>query len=789
MAAIKLQKFLGAAPKISSELLPDGAGQVAENLKLYSGDLLPYHQPSKAGTVSRTGTVQTIYGMRDPSTDDLVWLSWANDVDIVVASDTSDDEQRIYYTGDGVPKVTTYELATSGSAPYPNSYYELGLPLPTVQPSAAAAGFTTATTSHYERDAANTAIITTGSAHGLRTGNVVTVSGFTGSPAEEFNATNVRITVTSDTTFEYYNAGDAEAETADTNGDVDLAGNTVVRQYVYTWYTPWQEESIASEPSDEIFLKEGETVTVSSLPTSRPSGDNFIRGMRLYRTLTSARGTEFYLLSTLWFPISTATVARSSNVVTMTFDEHHNLSEGDRFKVSGCTDTSFNITDGEVASVVDDYTITFAQTDSDVAEKAETSGTMYHDVAELPTDSARYWGDGSYDFTDDFDYLNLTTILATDNYDAPPSNLQGLVEGQNNMLVGFFGNQLCFAEPGQPHAWPTDYRRTVEFDIVGVISVGGYLLVLTEKYAYRVTGSDPATLNVARIDKPYPCVSKRSIVNMGYGALYATHGGLALWSPSSGLVMATESVHHWDTWDDAIDPSTIVASFYEDRYFATHGDGAFTFERDETVGGYYVTISRRFTAAWVDPSDNSLYYIADTSGDVYLWDDPSQPFLPGGWKSKTIVTKDYLNLGAARVIADFVLSDEELAVIEAYNEQAVEDNEALWTNAAQLGTVGGPTDYTVSSVRDENHGEVNTYPVNGDGQMTNLLSTGDDNVQPVTFELYVDKALKATRTVRSDAIFRLPSGYKSDTFEITVSGSARIRIIYVGETPYGLRSA
>ena len=42
MGAVKINKFLGDAPKISTELLPDGAAQSAFNAKLYSGDLIPY---------------------------------------------------------------------------------------------------------------------------------------------------------------------------------------------------------------------------------------------------------------------------------------------------------------------------------------------------------------------------------------------------------------------------------------------------------------------------------------------------------------------------------------------------------------------------------------------------------------------------------------------------------------------------------------------------------------------------------------------------------------------------
>jgi hypothetical protein len=59
----------------------------------------------------------------------------------------------------------------------------------------------------------------------------------------------------------------------------------------------------------------------------------------------------------------------------------------------------------------------------------------------------------------------------------------------------------------------------------------------------------------------------------------------------------------------------------------------------------------------------------------------------------------------------------------------------------------------------------------------------------VTFKLWVEKQLVFQATISNDDIFRLPSGYRSDTFEVGVSGSARIRAIHIGETPFGLRTA
>ena len=141
MAAIKIQKFLGTAPKVAAELLPKGAGQIVYNAQLYSGDLIPYTEPAIVDSVPRAGIIQTLYGMRDPDSGTLDWLTWLTDVDIAVISSTEDDEQRVYYTGDGVPKVTTYELATTGSEPYPLGFYELGLPLPDDVPLSTATSF------------------------------------------------------------------------------------------------------------------------------------------------------------------------------------------------------------------------------------------------------------------------------------------------------------------------------------------------------------------------------------------------------------------------------------------------------------------------------------------------------------------------------------------------------------------------------------------------------------------------------------------------------------------------
>lgn len=806
MAGVKITNFLGKAPKISPELLPNTASQVAQNCKLYSGDLLPYPQAVVVANTGRTGTLKTLYALRNPDdATDLKWLSWTTEVDIAVASSNLQDEQRFYYTGDGAPKLSNYELATTGSGPYPIGYYDLGLPLPETVLNTSAAAFTAKTTSSFARDAGNIATIVTNSAHELRSGNIITVSGFTfrtgtynqgggttitvtinnhglangatvtldftsGTAVDgtfaitnvstntfdvvvataattsgdvrwdirNFNATNVECTVVNSTTFTYFSPGPQVTTTSSSDGRVNLGGLTQARSYVYTWITPWDEESIASKPSDNLYIKEGVTVTVSNFPTAKPSGNNFVRGVQLYRTISSVSGTEYFRLATLWFPTGLAAVQRTNNVSKVTLIHPHNLSVDDRFKISGATDASFDITGGIVTEVVDDYTFEYAQTASDVAYTTVASGTLYHDVSENPpTTAARYWGDGSYNFVDDFDSKTLLDILETDEYDAPPEDLKGLTSIQNNILAGFVGNTLYFSEPGFPHAWPVKYSTPLGEDIVALAAIAGSLLVLTKGYPYLVSVTDPAAgVSVSRIDALYPCLSAKSVVTMGYGIVWSTNDGLAVYSPSSGAGLVTKLLYNNDTWYADIDPNTVVAEYYGENYFASHSTGSYVFEQDTKVGGFFVDTVPTFSASWYDTQTGKLYYTAGTVGDVYEWDNLAQPSLTMTWKSKVIKTKDMMNLGAARVIADYSTTSD------------------VWDN---------------------------------DTTLWNLETDIWNTVNAITFRMWADKELIFTTSVVDMEPFRLPTGYRTDTFEVSVEGNIRVRAIHLSETVLGLR--
>jgi hypothetical protein len=477
--------------------------------------------------------------------------------------------------------------------------------------------------------------------------------------------------------------------------------------------------------------------------------------------------------------VTTDTVARTGGVATVKFQEPHNMVVDDRLKLDGCTDATFDIVDGVVTEVVDRYTLKYANPGVDVAETADVTGTLYHDVAELLTDPSRYWGDPAlanpYDFIDDFESRNLFFTLSSSEYDAPPDGMRGLIMGPNNIALGFIGNQLCLSEPMELHAWPERNRITFEFDIVSVAVVQGTIIVLTEEYPYRVDGGFPDSMSHSRIDALFPCVSKRSVVAMDYGVVYASHSGLVMYSPGAGIRTITKLIHDWDTWENQIDYDKIVAGSYQNRYFASYGSGTFIYERSDETEGVYVDVPTAFDAVWVDGQNNTAYIVAAESPNIFEWDNNDYPFAVMEWKSKVYTIDDYINLGAARVIADYNDTGYGEALAD-YNAGIIAQNEET---IAELQLVG------IEYLGSYNAWVFNGGMWNGDPYLQQLYQ---DGVGPnLIFRLYVDKELIFERLISDKEIFRLPTGYRTDTYECSVTGPIRVRAIHLGETPLGLK--
>lgn len=121
MTTLKIAQFSGELPKLVPRMLPDQFSQYSENVRLDDGALTPIRKARLEYTfTSPSSGIKTIYKFGS------TWLAWTSVVNAVLGPV---DTERLYYTGDGAPKMR------SGS-----DIYALAVPAPTVALSGAVSG-------------------------------------------------------------------------------------------------------------------------------------------------------------------------------------------------------------------------------------------------------------------------------------------------------------------------------------------------------------------------------------------------------------------------------------------------------------------------------------------------------------------------------------------------------------------------------------------------------------------------------------------------------------------------
>ena len=773
----RIQNFGGLVPRVAPELLPDAGAQRATNVKLASGDLIPLRNP-KAVKPLLGLNAQTIYPMVDAGV--YYWLMWDKDVNVVRAAAANVVNHRMFFTGDGAPKATDINRATfktvvataesraiavgdyektiacseavtltvpaaatvaagfstritntsignvvlagahattiapGGSlvlksdgaawstrvrAQYPYDWFDLGLAKPAAKPAVA----------YVPNSITNNGVVTK-----AMDGGTVEVTGAGALMDYEIpgqvntDGTPVKVKVTANRiTFEkaatlgnkffilLRNVGtgdcliDPDGSEAINSGKNALlkSGESAVVQcngtsvytstsgvfvaYVYTWVDAWGQESPPSDATDLLFYTSGLKLSVTGLPTAPPVGHNRINKYRLYRSVSSTRGTEYQLAAEVDIGAATGT---------------------------------------------------------------------YTDTIKTP---------------------DLKDVLDTQDYDAPDANLAGIVNMAGGISIGFVGNELAFSEPFAPHAWPKKYRKyAMESPIVAVGAVGNSIIITTQTIPYVASGNHPSSVTLLPLDTPYPCLSKRGVVDTGQGIMYPSYDGMVNVVGASSTVSTAELMTK-DEWA-GYNPASLNAVFYRGQYcgfFSTTGaaarKGAVLIQPSQDGMPLMSDTTAHGTAIYADPGTGEMYFTADDT--LWQWDAASSySFID--WQSKEMVLTKPTNFGAAQIRADFPKTD--------------------------IGPPAPPPDINPSSGT-LNSAELNMELVNGADVLPS--DGGASSVSGCVFMLYVAGKLRFTRTVMDSKPFRLPMGYRADRYSVRVSAPFRVRAILVAESPTALQ--
>lgn len=139
MTALHVKPFRGQVPRLSDRLIGANQASAALNCQITSGRLDPLMGLGLVHTSGLANAIVTMYRYRHNGIDN--WLVWPRVVDVVKSPTAQESLGRLYYTGDGDPRMTTYDLAIN-TAPYPTAFYALGLPAPTAAPALSVTGGT-----------------------------------------------------------------------------------------------------------------------------------------------------------------------------------------------------------------------------------------------------------------------------------------------------------------------------------------------------------------------------------------------------------------------------------------------------------------------------------------------------------------------------------------------------------------------------------------------------------------------------------------------------------------------
>jgi hypothetical protein len=537
-----------------------------------------------------------------------------------------------------------------------------------------------------------------------------------------------------------FDLGIPTPKTKPTVGHSGGVGATSTRFYVYTYFSELGEESAPSPVSDIITGKVDGTWAITAMdefPLNSGTGSAaFLAGFTTFTNSASARH---------WLRVGDSVVISSAIVVVT------KIVSASSFEVAGnfaAATTWARLNNWNIANMKRRLYRT-AGTIASFQLVSDDVSTSYNDTL---TDS-QILGDE----------------LISQGWIPPPVELKGITSHPSGALVGFFNNILCLSVPYQPHAWRTADQLATDYEIVGIAVYGTEIGIGTKGSAYVASGVDPESMSLETIKGNHPCLSKRSVYSIGNGFVFSTIHGLALVSVGSNKAdILTEQFFTKDEWQE-YKPETIVTSI--------------------AYGRIYLAFIREDLSQSMLVLDQDILYVVDipvselytdlTSGELYItdeigikiWDSPEAYPLTYDWKSKDYILASPVNIGAAKIDFISAISSDDLAILQAIIDAINASNIAILSTGKARGGINFKA-YNVGAVNVSN---IKQLP---------LLPPGNS----ITFVLRKGTEIIASVNVSDTKAFRLPAGYKADTFSVEVIGQSIIKEVRFGETMDSLKT-
>lgn len=536
---ITMDKFNGLSPVLHPRELPPTAAQRALEVELEDGTLTPLHNHGAAvGNLTQPND-RSMFRYRGS------WLSWAGDVCVEHCPVGEDIYDRIYYTGDGSPKlrahITGVDHVRALGIPAPQDLPNPLDPLKPINPLAASTvgkssvswtrqwhafyeGVDGTRSSESDIPALDVTEVTPGTKYVISpkpagSGGTLVVW-FEAFTAEGSYLGSVYPDISVYRTNNDLLLNGAAVNSLQVTGATDvtinlqyntsrLTGFNLERVYVFTWVSDIDEEGPPGSPrAIDVSPAQDVDLVIPDIPPYA-----WITKKRIYRTVTVGNDTQYQLVVEL--PVAT----------------------------SNYTDTLYDV--------------------------------------DLPGDE----------------------LISTD-FDPPPAGLRGLVAMPGSFFAGFVGNLVYFSEPGYPHAWPLKYATSAESLIKCLGVAGNTLTIGTNNRPYILSGFSPEGMQPTKITTPYAATSERGVAELDGVVYFISNNGIVSVRGQSPELW-TKAVIGDEYWK-ALNPSTMRMIAQNARLYVFHDTGFLMF--DLSGGQFDLTESAQVVQAYhVDPATDEVF--------------------------------------------------------------------------------------------------------------------------------------------------------------------------------------
>jgi hypothetical protein len=610
MAKIVIETFSGEVPlhRASPYRLAPAQAQRALNCRLTAGELEPLRGHAFICTLPTVGT-KSIY--RHGSE----WMSWAAVVNVVRGPIAEDQYNRVYWTGDGVPKVRGLVNSVMTTLP-------LGLPAPAAAPTVAVSAATTTTG---EGEEETTTITTPGWSRQWLYWYEEPNGGWRKDEGHLDNEDDITLSADG-TTFTLATIPPRSTASADAKFILAFRGYDSTGKYCGTMKaSPSRERKQSSlvidgkkitgevtiEGTDAklvIYSKaaadDESTTTISSATDPDPDNSDYNRDRVYVYTFVSMWGEEG--------PPSPPSVAVACTPLT------HVRITGMSVAPTGVT----NLTKKRIYRTVTD-----------------TTGTEYQFVAEVAIAATEY--------LDEISDIDTGEMIPSKHWNAPPAGLAFLVGVPGAFIAGAVGKTVYFSEQNMPHAWPPGYGVTLDYPVVALgVASGNAIIAITTGYPYVLTGDTPDAISVSRLPSNQSGVSARAIA-YGLNTSYASPDGVVR-TDGSTCPLITASLWTRREWQED-QPSEMIFATHDNRLYMFHADGGYILET--LSDGYLLTRCDTGVRGFFEDLEQDILYFIGTDGKLYSWGGGEED-MPATWVSAEFIYPRPLSFSVARVLAD-----------------------------------------------------------------------------------------------------------------------------------------